>query len=187
MTNSLRYNVMSRVSPAVKPKSLQLQEATGKEHYYSLGWDVSIWFCYPPPPPHFNGYLSGCCNAFCFWVERGLVTVNWRTQHKKPASYPTWNINPQFCIPLVCPTFQGVQGFNFVFMFCLSCHREASHHLALVLGALLLMHPKALIWWLPGAPAPSWLHVHLWVQSLGNKCHEDILEDHLDLSDQVLQ
>lgn len=42
MTNSLRYNVMSRVSPAVKPKSLQLQEATGKEHYYSLGWDVSI-------------------------------------------------------------------------------------------------------------------------------------------------
>ena len=42
MTNSLRYNVMSRVSPAVKPESLQLQEATGKEHYYSLGWDVSI-------------------------------------------------------------------------------------------------------------------------------------------------
>ena len=29
MTSSLRYNVMSRVSPAVKPKSLQLQEATG--------------------------------------------------------------------------------------------------------------------------------------------------------------
>lgn len=42
MTNSLRCNVMSRVSPAVKPKSLQLQEATGKEHYYSLGWDVGI-------------------------------------------------------------------------------------------------------------------------------------------------
>ena len=46
---------------------------------------------------------------------------------------------------LVSVCFQGVQGFNFVFMSCLSCHREASHHLALVLGALLLMHPKALI------------------------------------------
>lgn len=36
-------------------------------------------------------------------------------------------------------------SLRYNFMFCLSCHREASHHLALVLGALLLMHPKALI------------------------------------------
>ena len=32
MTTSLRCYVMSRVSPAVKPNSLQLQEATKKEH-----------------------------------------------------------------------------------------------------------------------------------------------------------